>query len=96
MSTGITDPDEIHRVHHDGTAGHPLSDEIVDAVASLAGTDPDDLPPLDSRINVAALDGLWDTGDDGQPSDGCLTFSYGGYAVVVRSTGTVFLRETGE
>lgn len=95
MSTPSTDLDEIHRVHHDATTGEPLSDEIVDAVASLADADPDDLPPLESRINVAALDGLWDTEDDRRPSDGCLTFTYEGYAVVVRSTGTVFLRETG-
>ncbi|GAB3327376.1 HalOD1 output domain-containing protein [Haloplanus salinarum] len=93
MSTATTDPERIHHVHHDGTDG-PLSDTLVDAVAALADTDPEDLPPLDSRINVAALDGLWNTAGDERPPDGCLTFTYGGFAVVVRSTGTVFLRET--
>jgi hypothetical protein len=94
MSTATTDPPEIHHVHHDADGDERLSATLVDAVAALADTDPGDLPPLESRINVTALDGLWDTDGAGTPSAGCLTFTYGGYVVVVRSTGTVFLRET--
>ena len=96
MSTATTELDEIHHVHHDAEADEQLSSTLVDAVAALADTDPADLPPLESRINVAALDGLWDTDGAETPSAGCLTFTYGGYVVVVRSTGTVFLRETGD
>jgi len=91
MSTATTSRGEIHHVHHDGDGG--LSDTLVDAVADLTGTDPADLPPLATRINVAALDTLWETDAPERPSAGCLTFSYGGYVVVVRSTGTVLLRE---
>jgi len=91
MSTATTDRGEIHHVHHDGDG--QLSDTLVDAVASLTDTAPADLPPLDDRINVAALDALWETDAD-RSAAGCLTFTYGGYVVVVRSTGAVFLRET--
>lgn len=93
MSTATTDRGEIHHVHHDGDG--QLSDTLVDAVAALTDTAPADLPPLDTRINVAALDALWETAAD-RPTDGCLTFTYGGYVVVARSTGTVFLRETAD
>ncbi|MFB6102227.1 MAG: HalOD1 output domain-containing protein [Haloplanus sp.] len=94
MSTVTTNPDEIHHVHHDTDGDGSLSDTLVAAVADLSDTDPADLPPLDTRINVAALDGLWDTDGSDRPSAGCLTFTYGGYTIIVRSTGTVFLRET--
>jgi hypothetical protein len=94
MSTATTDRSEIHHVHHDGDG--PLSDTLVDAVADLTDTAPADLPPLETRINVAALDTLWDTDAPDRPSAGCLTFTYGGYVVVVRSTGAVFLREATE
>ncbi|WP_251328093.1 HalOD1 output domain-containing protein [Haloplanus pelagicus] len=89
----ITELDAIHHVHHDADGDERLSATLVDAVASLADTDPADLPPLETRINVAALDGLWDTDSPEPPASGCLTFTYAGYVVVVRSTGTVFLRE---
>jgi hypothetical protein len=94
MGTATTDRAEIHHVHHDGDG--PLSDTLVDAVADLTDTAPPDLPPLETRINVAALDALWDTDAPERPSAGCLTFTYGGYVVVVRSTGAVFLREATE
>lgn len=91
MGTATTGRGEIHHVHYDGDG--PLSDTLVDTVADLTDTAPADLPPLEARINVAALDALWDTDAPDRPSAGCLTFTYGGYVVVVRSTGTVFLRE---
>jgi len=91
MGTATTDRGEIHHIHHDGGS---LSDTLVDAVADLTDTAPADLPPLETRINVAALDALWETDAPDRPSAGCLTFTYGGYVVVVRSIGTVFLRET--
>ncbi|WP_049937296.1 HalOD1 output domain-containing protein [Haloplanus natans] len=92
MSTATTNQGEIHRVHHDGDGR--LSDTLVDAVADLTDTAPADLPPLETRINVPALDALWETDAPGRPTAGCLTFTYGGYVVVVRSTGVVLLRET--
>jgi hypothetical protein len=92
MSTATTTQGETHRVHHDGDGR--LSDTLVAAVADLTDTAPADLPPLDTRINVAALDALWETDAPGRPTAGCLTFTYGGYVVVVRSTGVVLLRET--
>ena len=94
MSTATANRGEIHHVHHDGDG--PLSDTLVDAVADLTDTAPADLPPLETRINVAALDTLWETDADRPTAAGCLTFTYGGYVVVVRSTGTVFLREATE
>lgn len=92
MSTATAGRGEVHHVHHDGDG--QLSDTLVNAVASLTDTAPADLPPLETRINVAALDALWETDAPQRPSTGCLTFTYGGYVVVVRSTGAVFLRET--
>lgn len=92
MSAVTTTLGETHHVHHDGDGR--LSETLVDAVANLTDTAPADLPPLETRINVAALDALWETDAAERPSAGCLTFTYGGYVVVVRSTGTVFLRES--
>jgi len=91
MSTATTSRGEVHHVHHDGEGC--LSDTLVDAVADLTDTAPADLPPLGTRINVAALDALWETDAPDRPSAGCLTFTYGGYVVVVQSTGTVLLRD---
>jgi hypothetical protein len=90
MGAATTDPD-IHHVHHD--EDERLSETLVAAVAALDDTSPDDLPPLDARINVAALDRLWETDGADRPSAGCLTFTYAGYVVVARSTGVVFLRD---
>jgi|GEM_PF-6613356 len=90
MSPATTSQGEVHHVHHEEGR---LSDTLVDAVADLTDTAPADLPPLETRINVAALDTLWDTDAADRPSAGCLTFVYGGYVVVVRSTGTLLLRE---
>jgi hypothetical protein len=90
MSTATTNQGPIHRVRHDGDGR--LSDTLLDAVADLTDTAPADLPPLEARINVGALDALWDIDAPDRPTGGCLTFTYAGYAVVVRSTGTVLLR----
>lgn len=91
MGAATTDPDDVYHVHHD--EGERMSEALVAAVAALDDTSPDDLPPLDARINVEALDSLWETDCSDRPSAGCLTFTYGGYVVVARSTGTVFLRD---
>jgi hypothetical protein len=91
MCAATTPRGETHHVHHDGDGR--LSDTLRDAVADLTDTAPTDLPPLETRINVDALDALWNTEAPSRPAAGCLTFTYGGYVVVVRSTGTVLLRE---
>jgi len=91
MCAATTQRGETHHVLHDGDGR--LSDTLRDAVADLTDTAPADLPPLETRINVAALDDLWNTEAPDRPADGCLTFTYGGYVVVVRSTGAVLLRE---
>lgn len=87
MGAATTDFD----IHHD--EGERLSEALVAAVAALQDTSPDDLPPLDARINVEALDHFRETDGADRPSAGCLTFTYAGYVVVARSTGTVFLRD---
>jgi hypothetical protein len=92
---GPTPLEDVHCVHHDVDGEEALSDRPVAAVADLADANPSERPSLEARIDVAALDALWETVDDGPArlSAGCLTFSYGGYVVVVRSTGAVFLGE---
>jgi hypothetical protein len=91
MCAATTPRGETHHVHHDGDGR--LSDTLRDAVADLTDTAPADLPPLETRINVDALDALWNTEAPDRSAAGCLTFTYGGYVVVVRSTGTLLLRE---
>ncbi|RCU47606.1 hypothetical protein DU504_10050 [Haloplanus salinus] len=91
MCAATTTRGETHHVHHDGDGR--LSETLRAAVADLTDTAPADLPPLDARINVSALDDLWNVEASDRPTAGCLTFTYGGYVVVVRSTGAVLLRE---
>lgn len=91
MGAATTDRDDTYHVHLD--EDERLSEALVAAVAALDDTSPDDLPPLDARINVEALDRLWETDGPDRPATGCLTFTYGGYVVVARSTGTAFLRD---
>ena len=90
MCAATTTRGETHHVHHDGDGR--LTGRLAAAVAARTAAAPPALPPLDARINVSALDDLWNVEASDRPTGGCLTFTYGGY-VVVRSTGAVLLRE---
>lgn len=81
-----------HHLAHDWSGETTLSETIVTAVADAEDEPQAGLPPIDASINPDALDALFEADGDRQHS-GCVTFSYYGYTVVVRSTGQVLLRE---
>lgn len=70
-----------------------VAETVAEAVAEVAGANPESLPPMERSINPEALDSLFETAGEEAPLGGCVTFSYYGYTVVVRSTGQVLLRE---
>lgn len=70
-----------------------VAEAVVEAVADVEGANPESLPPMERSINPDALDSLFDTAGDEAQLGGCVTFSYYGYTVAVRSTGQVLLRE---
>lgn len=69
-----------------------VAETVAEAVAEVAGADAESLPSLERSINPAALDSLFDTAGEEAALGGCVTFSYYGYTVVVRSTGQVMVR----
>lgn len=61
---------------------------VVTAVAARTGADPCDLPPLETVIDTEALETFL-AATARRSANGRVTFTYGGYAVTVRSNGTV-------
>lgn len=61
---------------------------VVTAVAAREDADPCDLPPLERVVDTDALETLLTT-SGGRSAVRRVTFTYCGYAVTVRSSGTV-------
>lgn len=83
---------DTRHLAHDWSGEAPISETIVAAVADAEDESRAALPSLEAGINPEALDDLFDAEGD-HLHTGCVTFSYYGYTVVVRSTGQVLLRE---
>jgi len=62
----------------------PTTEEIVDAVARVAGTTPLELPPLHDTVDTEALERVLESSADSQ-----LSFSYQGFHIVASGDGTV-------
>jgi hypothetical protein len=68
----------------------PVSSTVVNEVASVAGVDQLDLPPIALSIDPDALDEVVESiGTVSGAPTGQVTFPYAGYEVTVRSDGTV-------
>ena len=81
--------------------GIPLSAEVVERVAEREGVRPTHLSePLNDYVDPDALDALFDdAGDRGTSREGSVEFTYCGYRVLARSSGSVTLEKlpgTGE
>lgn len=76
-------------------ADQPVSNAIVDAVAEEASVDPTALPPLYERIDVDAVESIFDSTPNADRRTGNVTFPYYGYCVTVTydpgETGTIEL-----
>lgn len=94
---GVAEKDSVegntHHLSHQWQGDTTVSETIVTAVAEHAGVGHESLPPMGHSINPDALDTLFEAGPESAPAPGCVTFSYYGYTVVVRSTGQILLRE---
>lgn len=90
MSNGVVG--ETRHLAHDWSGETTISETIVAAVADAEDEPRAALPSLDVGINPEALEVLFATDED-RLHTGCVTFSYYGYTVVVRSTGQILLRE---
>lgn len=82
------------RFSYDGT--EPASVAVVEAVSSVSGDDPAELPPLYTAIDPGALDGLFGPAAAGSGLDeGEITFEYAGYLVTVHGHGSIEIRSAG-
>jgi len=66
------------------SSSSPTTEEIVGAVARVAGTPPLELPPLHESVDAEALERVLESSPDSQ-----LSFSYRGFHVVASGDGTV-------
>ena len=66
---------------YDIADGQPITAAVVDAVATTAGTDPIELPPLYDSVDPDALDTLFERQREGTDLE--IAFSYTGYRVVI-------------
>jgi hypothetical protein len=62
---------------------------VVAVIATVLGTDPQALTPLQSSIDTDALDELITASADGRPGCARVTFCYEGFEVTVSASGTV-------
>lgn len=69
-------------------AKQPISEQIIQTVATTTNSDALELPPLYDAIDPDALDALV-----AQMSDGTVSFTYAGYNIVVGSDESVSLED---
>lgn len=80
----VTPKDSHFLIDHTPESHVPVSTAVVEAVSSVAGLPPTDLPPLSGSLDPDALDRLVSS-----PLDAKIRFSYTGYLVVVHGDATV-------
>lgn len=69
------------------------SEVVVFALATIAGTEPDELLPLHDTVDPDALDELFAPTMDGRPrAGGRVTFTHDGYTVTLGHDGTLAIR----
>lgn len=78
--------------------GIPLSAEVVERVAEREGVRPTHLSePLNDYVDPDALDALFDdTGEPRTSREGSVEFTYRGYKIVARSSGSVAVEKLPE
>ncbi|WP_458206671.1 HalOD1 output domain-containing protein [Haladaptatus sp. NG-SE-30] len=86
--------DKSHQLEIDPVTD-PISEEIVEAVATLDGTEPQELAILADYVNPDSLDALFRPLMDGTPRDtnGHVRFVYDEYHVSVASDGTITISQ---
>lgn len=89
-----TDPDEQCEETTNGTfecaADRPVSEQVVEAVASVAGKRITELEPLNDAVDADALNSLFASKHDGSlRRGGYLAFEYAGHFVTVFASGRI-------
>lgn len=78
-------------------AEQPLSEAVIDAIATESGVDvlelADEFGPLYDVIDLSALDSLFQSTGAADRSVGTVTFDYAGYRITVDQAGEVTLAE---
>lgn len=95
MSSAIdSDSDRItHHLYHDWTGDESVTERVIKAVAKYEKMSRDSLPPLETSINPAALDTVFESSTGETSSAGCISFSYYGYTILVQSTGQILIKK---
>lgn len=72
-----------------------VSEELIDAVATLKDADPTELPVLADYIDPDALNTLFQPREDGKPrdTDGCVHFEFDAYIIRIQTVGTMTLHQ---
>lgn len=82
-------PAEEYHAMHDWSNDEPLSFSVVRAVSSLAGKEPEELPPLYDVVDPDSLDTLF---TDTSGRNGSLSFLLDGYEVTVHADGSIVVK----
>lgn len=77
----------VSRVQHDADTEYPLSTTLIELVADVAGTRPEELPPLYDYIDPEALDTLCAPGQNNAVER--LSFEFAGFPVTVYAGGKI-------
>jgi len=79
-------------------SGQPVSTAILEAVAEKTTADPNTLPPLYERVEIDAIEELFQPTPEGNGRTGSIEFPYYGYDVTVEylvgTKGTVEIEST--
>ncbi|MFB6192015.1 MAG: HalOD1 output domain-containing protein [Haloarculaceae archaeon] len=79
---------DVYRTQHDRADATPLSATVVETVASISGTDADELDPLYEAVDPDALEDLFDPVGTA-PAVGGVWFHYAGFRVTIRTEGEI-------
>lgn len=80
---------ETYRVQHDWTSNGSPSMTVVDAIAAVTGTEPEEMEPLHSVVDSDALDAILSSGKE---ADLQAEFGYMERSVTVTANGEVIIR----
>jgi hypothetical protein len=93
VATNDADPEVLYRARHDRDQDGPISERIVEALATVENVEPDELGArLYDSVDPEALDSVYGTAAE-RSERLRLAFTIGDYEVVVSDDGCVLVRE---
>jgi len=93
-SAALQGEGELHYVtKYDSQQQQPITETVIDAIATVSGTDPLDLPPLYEAVDPDALE-LIVREPNAAPTRSCFVgFTLGAWGVIVTGSGEIQVYE---